>query len=263
MKNGILASILTVFLVSCGKQTAPPIVTGSEIEDPAVKNTSSRLDLPGNATPEIPPVEKSSREPTPIKVAEAEEEQASTAPVSGSKSHASEKIAEPDLPLKTRATVNREKTPPPEQTLVTEIPGTELAVEPNPLFPETAWDRYMILPGDYLIKIAKKEYDDFSMWRKIYEWNRAEIGENPNLIYPYHFLKLLKDRLLVKESTPQYFTYSIQPGDNLWNIAKKQYGDPKAWIILLKDNQDLLQKSNGLLKPGSTLRLREQLDPRA
>jgi len=101
------------------------------------------------------------------------------------------------------------------------------------------------------------------MWRKIYEWNRTEIGENPNLIYPYHFLKLLKDRLLVKEATPQYFTYSIQPGDNLWNIAEKQYGDPKAWIILLKDNQDLLQKSNGLLKPGSTLQLREQLDPRA
>ncbi len=43
----------------------------------------------------------------------------------------------------------------------------ELKVEPI-LYEDFAWEKYMIEPGDFLIKIAKKEYGDFKLWRYIY-----------------------------------------------------------------------------------------------
>ena len=30
----------------------------------------------------------------------------------------------------------------------------------------TSWDTYMILPGDFLIKIAKKEYGNYQKWKE-------------------------------------------------------------------------------------------------
>jgi nucleoid-associated protein YgaU len=38
--------------------------------------------------------------------------------------------------------------------------------------------------GDSLSKIAKKHYGDANAWKKIYEANKATIGENPDLIRP-------------------------------------------------------------------------------
>ena len=40
----------------------------------------------------------------------------------------------------------------------------------------------------------KKEYGDFKIWRYIYSWNKDDIGDNPNLIYPYNFLNLQKEK---------------------------------------------------------------------
>ena len=53
----------------------------------------------------------------------------------------------------------------------------------------------------------------------------------------------------------------MQQGDNLWNIAGKQYGDSKSWIILLWDNEESIKSTSGILNPGTVLRLREKLDP--
>ena len=53
----------------------------------------------------------------------------------------------------------------------------------------------------------------------------------------------------------------MQPGDNLWNIAGRQYGDAKSWIILLKDNEESIKASAGILSPGMVLKLRDKLDP--
>ncbi|MEG0153650.1 MAG: LysM peptidoglycan-binding domain-containing protein [Cellulosilyticaceae bacterium] len=41
-----------------------------------------------------------------------------------------------------------------------------------------------MIEGDYLSKIARKFYGDANQWRKIYDANKAVIGNNPNLIYP-------------------------------------------------------------------------------
>lgn len=139
-------------------------------------------------------------------------------------------------------------------------PNDELKLAPI-LYEDYAWEKYMVEPGDFLVKIAKKEYGDFKLWKYIYEWNKEQIGDNPNVIYPYNFFDLQKERLKAKTADPSFFDYVVQPGDNLWNISGRQYGDAKSWIILLRDNEDIIKASAGILNPGMVIKLREKLDP--
>ena len=206
---------LSLFIISCGKQTAPPL----ELQDTnAVDNTADveREELPA--------------QPEPTFAAE---------PV------------EPDYG----------PAPEPEPVVTADVKD-ELRIEPI-LYEDFAWEKHMINPGDFLVKIAKEEYGDFRLWKHIYAWNKDEIGDNPNMIYPYTFLNLQRERLKAKTAEPTFSEYTVQSGDNLWNIAGKRYGDAKSWIIVLMDNEKTIKASAGVLSPGMTLRLREILDPNA
>jgi nucleoid-associated protein YgaU len=46
-----------------------------------------------------------------------------------------------------------------------------------------ASDTYVVVAGDSLSKIAKREYGDMNQWRRIYEANRDQI-KDPDLIHP-------------------------------------------------------------------------------
>jgi nucleoid-associated protein YgaU len=48
---------------------------------------------------------------------------------------------------------------------------------------------YVVVNGDSLSKIAKREYGDASKWRKIYEANK-DLIKDPDLIYPGQELKV-------------------------------------------------------------------------
>jgi len=224
----ILACITLLFIVSCGKQTAPAL----ELQDTDAVQVSSEVDR--------------AELPNPQEATFA---------------------AETEVIEETNPTETPEHGPAPDvdkdKKIVTEKPKKEIKVEPEVLFPDFAWEKYMVEPGDFLIKIAKREYGDFRLWRQIYAWNKDEIGENPNIIYPYHFLNLQKERLSAKTTEPTYTEYTVQTGDNLWNIAGNKYGDAKSWIILLWDNEDTIKANAGVLNPGMTLKLREKLDPNA
>lgn len=150
-----------------------------------------------------------------------------------------------------------------DKNTVPEQQQNEIKIDPEVLFPDFAWEKYMVLPDDYLIKIAKKEYGDFRLWRNIYAWNKDDIGNNPNIIYPYNFLNIQKERVSAKTLEPTYFAYTVKSGDNLWNISGEKYGDAKSWIILLWDNEETIKANSGILTPGMTLKLREKLDPNA
>lgn len=233
--------MLLLFIVSCGKQTAPPL----ELQDtePAVtSNEVERAKLP------------KSQEAT-FAASEPKVESASS-------SISESEVVEENSPMDTL-----EHGPAPDvdkdKKIVSEKPKHEIKIDPEVLFPEFAWEKYMVEPGDFLIKIAKKEYGDFRLWRQIYAWNKNEIGDNPNIIYPYHFLNLQKERLSAKTVELTYTEYQVQPGDNLWNIAGNKYGDAKSWIILLWDNEDTIKTNAGVLNPGMILKLREKLDPNA
>ena len=225
MKN-LTILFLIFFIASCGNQTAPPLNI-EEPEAPVVEEEQNDISIP-----ETPEATFTSEETTVPEEPEPEVENSGPSP---------EPVVAPPLPVDTK---------------------DEVEVEPI-LFEDYAWEKYMIEPGDFLGKIAQKEYGDFRLWRYIYAWNKEEIGDNPNLIFPYNFFDLQKERLKAKTAEPTFFEYTVQPGDNLWNIANKQYGDPKSWIILLFDNESTIKSNSGILSPGMSIKLREKLDPNA
>ncbi|MBD1398021.1 LysM peptidoglycan-binding domain-containing protein [Pontibacter sp. JH31] len=54
----------------------------------------------------------------------------------------------------------------------------------QPTAQPTSQDTYTVKSGDSLSKIAKHYYGDANAWKKIYEANKATIGDNPDLIKP-------------------------------------------------------------------------------
>jgi len=130
-----------------------------------------------------------------------------------------------------------------------------------PPLPVTVFEPYMIKRGDYLIKIASREYGDSSMWRDIYEWNKEEIGSDPNKIYPYNFLSLKREISKAKNCELEFFDYQIQSGDTAWSLASEIYGDELAWVIIYMDNERLIRNSDGVLQPGTIFKMRKKLDP--
>jgi nucleoid-associated protein YgaU len=53
-----------------------------------------------------------------------------------------------------------------------------------------AGQSYTVQKGDSLSKIAKKHLGDANAWKKIYEANRATIGDDPDLIKPGQKLQI-------------------------------------------------------------------------
>lgn len=118
---------------------------------------------------------------------------------------------------------------------------------------------YMIRPNDYLVKIAINEYGRPTMWRKIWHWNYNMIGENPNLIYPYRELLLKKPIEYANKTEFSFYDYTVRPNDTLWSIAKNEYGNNLAWIVILRDNYDTLGESYDKLEADTILKLRTKL----
>lgn len=110
------------------------------------------------------------------------------------------------------------------------------------------WTEYVVLKGDYLWKIAKKDdiYGDPYKWIAIYTKNRDQI-KDPDLIHPDWNLKIQDlNRLESNE-------YLVVKGDYLKLIAGKSeaLGDPTRWTEIYEANKDVIEKSNKT--PGSKM----------
>jgi len=162
--------------------------------------------------------------------------------------------------------------PKPDDTAITEAttqPTDEsIVVEPftvdrgeGTIVPGLVEEPYMIKRGDYLSKIAKNEYGDWRKWREIYDYNRSTIGDNPDKIYPYRFLQLLKAATVSKDCQVEFYNYTIKEGDTPWNMARGIFNDELAWIIIYMDNQELIDRNGGIIYPGMVFQLRKNLDP--
>jgi nucleoid-associated protein YgaU len=60
---------------------------------------------------------------------------------------------------------------------------------PEPVATNGSGKTYVVVKGDSLSKIAKREYGDASKWRRIYEANK-DLIKDPDLIYPGQELKV-------------------------------------------------------------------------
>ncbi len=121
---------------------------------------------------------------------------------------------------------------------------------------------YTINPGDDLWSISENVYQDGYKWIEIAKLNKLE---NPALIHAGN--KLIIPTISPPVSTENAEaltaitqnnsiagnTYAIVPGDNLWNIAVRAYGDGFRWVELAKvnnlTNPDLIFSGNVLKIP--------------
>ncbi len=158
----------------------------------------------------------------------------------------------------------------PDDTAITETTPTDegIVVEPfnvdqgeGTVVPDFVEEPYMIKRNDYLSKIARNELGDWRKWREIYDHNRDMIGDNPDKIYPYRFLQLLKAAAIAKDCQVEFYNYTIESGDTPWNMAQNVYGDELSWIIIYMDNQELIDRNGGIIYPGMVFQLRKNLDP--
>ena len=167
-----------------------------------------------------------------------------------------------------------------EPVIKISIPEPEIVSEPqtsirkeldyDQLFPDSIWTEYMTRRGDYLSLIAYNEYNNANEWRRIYQWNREHweekgIGpdrDNPNFIYPYRELDLKKPAKDAIEWAYDHYIHVVESGATLWTIAKKEYGDELAWVVLFWDNEELLNSQDGKLIPGMKLKVRSELWPK-
>lgn len=56
-------------------------------------------------------------------------------------------------------------------------------------------------------------------------------------------------------------TYTVQPGDTLWDIAQRAYNDPEDWDTIYDANKHVIGNNPNLIKPGQVLQIPSQSDP--
>ncbi|MBN2279520.1 MAG: LysM peptidoglycan-binding domain-containing protein [Candidatus Marinimicrobia bacterium] len=118
---------------------------------------------------------------------------------------------------------------------------------------------YMVKPNDWLSKIAQNEYGDKSKWKLIYKWNKKKIGNNPNLIFPYHEFLLKKEKENANPLKYEFYEYTVKKNETLWSIAGQEYQNNYAWIVILRDNATVLGSELDNIVPGTVLKLRTKL----
>lgn len=122
--------------------------------------------------------------------------------------------------------------------------GTEIAgaaeVQPH----------HVVQRGDNLWNIARENLGSGQRWTEIYDLNKDVIGSNPDLIYSGTDLKLPGGTETIA-SNPS--NYTVQPGDNLWNISRDHLGGGKNWHSLYEQNATTIGTNPDLIHPGQNL----------
>lgn len=109
---------------------------------------------------------------------------------------------------------------------------------------------YTIKAGDNLWNIAKDNLGQATKWTDIYKMNADVLGANPELIRPGTTIQLPGAGQELNVAS-----YTVKPGDNLFDIAKEQLGDSSKWGELYKANEGVIGSNPSLIHPGTELNL--------
>lgn len=113
---------------------------------------------------------------------------------------------------------------------------------------------YTVQSGDSLWDIARHQLGDGSRWGEIYRMNADAIGQNPDLIHPGTTLHM-PDANTIANGAAEGSKYIVQPGDNLWSIAKNHMGGGQNWGELYRMNEGVIGANPRLITPGTELSL--------
>jgi nucleoid-associated protein YgaU len=109
---------------------------------------------------------------------------------------------------------------------------------------------YVVREGDTLSGIALHFYDNGTepFWRRIYNANRAVVGDDPNLIRPGECLRIPFPPTLPCK-------YVVKYGDTLSGIALHCYGDgtEPSWRKVYEANKDVIGADPSFVSSGQSL----------
>ncbi len=136
----------------------------------------------------------------------------------------------------------------PTKTLNKEVKAEEAVSKPT---------THKVERDENLWMIAEKYYDSGYNWVDIAKENKLK---NPNFLNVGQEIKIpqVEPRIkTVKEVSSKSqaissSTYTVEKGDNLWNISVRAYGDGYKWVEIAKENNLL---NPNLIHPGNTLKL--------
>jgi murein DD-endopeptidase MepM/ murein hydrolase activator NlpD len=111
----------------------------------------------------------------------------------------------------------------------------------TPSAPAAAADKYTVVSGDTLAKIAVAKKVSGG-WQALYAANKSVVGSNPNLIYPGQKLTIPQPEV----------KYTVKSGDNLTKIATN-LGVKGGWKALYDKNKDVIGDNPNMIKPGMVL----------
>ncbi len=121
---------------------------------------------------------------------------------------------------------------------------------------------YTVQSGDCLWNIAKQHFGDGLKWQDIYNANQNILGPNPDLIYPGTTIQLPGQMGDIANSGSTTLShYTVQPGDNLWNISRDHLGAGRDWGQIYDLNKDVIGSNPSLIHPGQELNLPGGTDP--
>ena len=160
--------------------------------------------------------------------------------------------------------------------------------QPQAATPQTAGSKtYVVKPGDSFFVIARREYGDGKLWRKIFDANRKEVPD-PDLLRPGQRLVIPRQGtpratrpvrpqartanrvssgstvqtirttpLRTLETRSAAGSYKVQPGDNLTRIAARVLKDGSRALLIYELNKDKLRNPD-VVPVGIVLRLPTQ-----
>ena len=111
---------------------------------------------------------------------------------------------------------------------------------------------YTVQKDDSLWSLAERFYGEGRRWQKIYDANR-DVVPSPSIVPVGTVLVIpaaepasataLAPRLSVEQpvevaATPGVVTYTVEPRDTLYGIARKYYGDALLWRRIYEANRD-------------------------
>lgn len=112
---------------------------------------------------------------------------------------------------------------------------------------------YVVRQGDDLSKISERAYNDGSIFTLIYDANRNVIGPNPSSLLPGQILYI---PILPTNTRPiPGEEYIVLPGDYLFLIAERAYGDGNLFRVIYEANRDVIGPDPTVLLPGLRIRI--------
>lgn len=148
-----------------------------------------------------------------------------------------------------------------EQT--TPIPGQpKIVEEEGKKVPQGLPTTYTVSEGDHLWKIAEDYYNSGYNWVDIARVNDlnnpSQLAVGQELIIPKTEVMqptVAMDKADQKMEAPSIEgdTYTVQEGDNLWEIAVRAYADGYQWTKIYQANKELIGQTPGIIEPGWTL----------